>query len=353
MLKQITGVMLFLLNSCTYMQLGAAVTEDTCAVSGMQAMYRRDYQTAIRSFDYCLSLNPGNAQLYFHRGTAYLMIQKPNIALVDLNMALRLDSGLYEAYYNRGLAQQALSNFTFSEADFLLYRQHVPADHKVLRNLALLMESMRDYPAAVSYYTEYLHNRPDYRDSLNTRADCREILLARASALAEMDSVNAAVSDLNICLAANQSDTAVWMQKGNIYYDARRYAEAIDAYNVILLLFPDNKAALINRADAYTASERYEEALRDYQALSNSDRYNPEYYFNQGFCYVQLEKNQEAILSLGKAMDTEYPNLGLLLTLRGVAYNNLHMQQEACADWTKAIQAGYREADTYKRNYCK
>jgi tetratricopeptide (TPR) repeat protein len=118
-------------------------------------------------------------------------------------------------------------------------------------------------------------------------------------------------------------------------------------------LFPNNKAALYNRADAYTSLKRYDEAIRDYLVLSCKDKYNSEYYFNIGFCNLQLGKNQEAILSFGKALDTDYTNLGLLLMLRGVAYNNLKLQAEACSDWQKAVELGYKEAQKYRTEFCK
>lgn len=328
-------------------------TEDSCAVRGLRMMQLLKYSDAVSVFDICLVSDHSNAQLYFHRGTCYLLMHKPNMALVDYNMASRLDSGLYEVYYNRGLAHQALGNFTFAEADFVLYSTRVPSDIKVLRNLAILMEQLQDYASAIAYYSRYLAKLPEPDEQKGIEAEYREILLARASAHAENDSIALAVQDLNTCISFRQDDTAVWMAKGNMFYNARMFAEAIDAYNVILLMYPANKAALVNRADAYTATGRFEEALRDYQILSSGDRYNSEYYFNAGFCQLQLNTNEEALLSFGKALDTEYPNLGLLLTLRGVAYHNLHMLQEACSDWNKAMQAGNADAGSYKKAHCK
>jgi tetratricopeptide (TPR) repeat protein len=96
-----------------------------------------------------------------------------------------------------------------------------------------------------------------------------------------------------------------------------------------------------------------DEAVRDYQYLSSKDKYNSEYYFNIGFCYLQEGKNQEAILSFGKALDTEYSNMGLLLMLRGIAYNNLKLQGEACSDWQKSVEIGYKEAQKYRNDFCK
>ena len=205
------------------------------------------------------------------------------------------------------------------------------------------MEDMQEFRSAISYHTEYLQMHPNDFESLKSRAMLN----------AEMHSIDLAIADLDICLRPDANDTAIWMCKGNIYYDAQRFAEAIDAYNVILLLHPSNKAALYNRADAYTSLKRYEEAIRDYQLLSAADKYNSEQYFNLGFCFLQLGKNQESILNFGKALDTDYPNLGLLLMLRGVAYNNLELQGEACSDWQKSVELGYKEAQKYRTEFCK
>ncbi len=179
------------------------------------------------------------------------------------------------------------------------------------------------------------------------------MLKYRALAYAEIDSISLAVADYNTCYTINSKDTSIWMLKGNVYYDAMMYREAIDAYNLALLDNPANIQALVNRADAYTASGQYDNAILDYQQLGLKDRMNPDYHFNIGFCFLQLGQFNETIGSFAKAIDLDYENLGQLLTLRGVAYNNLKMKTEACADWQKAYAIGYKEAAKYQNNYCK
>ena len=73
----------------------------------------KDFSNAINSINQCLDLDGQLAVAYFHRGYCYLMLNKPNIALVDFNQAILLDANLIEAYFNRGLAHQALKNYTF------------------------------------------------------------------------------------------------------------------------------------------------------------------------------------------------------------------------------------------------
>jgi tetratricopeptide (TPR) repeat protein len=200
---------------------------------------------------------------------------------------------------------------------------------------------MDNYPQAITYYSRYLEQAPDLK-----------IRQLRAMAYAAIDSINLAIKDIDICLQPNANDTSLWMSKGNIYYDANRFREAIDAYNVILLLYPKHKEALYNRADAYSNLGVFELAILDYQSLLSIGRNEADYHFNIGFCQIQLKQNEAAIMSLNKAIDLEFPDFGLLLTLRGVAYNNLKLQAEACSDWKHALQIGYKEAQKYVDELC-
>lgn len=306
------------------------------------AIDRKNYKEAIALTDLYLEKHYNDAKTYFHRGYCFLMIGKPNLALVDFNKALNIDSTLHEAYFNRALAHQALKNFTFAEADFLTYSAQKPEDEKAYLNLGFLYEEMEDLKAAIKAYTSYLALKPS----------STEVLKYRALAFAATDSVNKAISDYNRCAVINPNDSSLWLLKGNVYYDAGRYTEAIEAYNLALLNYPGQRDALANRADAYTASLQYENAINDYMELALREPRNPDCHFNIGFCYLQQGKPEECIKSFEKAIDYEYENLGLLLTLRGVAYNNLQMKTEACADWQKAFATGYKEAAKYMNNYC-
>jgi|GEM_PF-1439809 len=319
-----------------------AVAQTTiCYNKAIAFIQDRSFTEAIAQLDQCLSSDPNMAMAYFQRGTCQLMLQKPNIALVDFNQALRLDSNITEAYLNRGIAHHALNNLTFSESDFLVFLRRQSNDLRGLYNLAVLSEDMDNYPQAITYYSRYLEQAPDLT-----------IRQLRAMAYAAIDSINLAIKDIDFCLQPNANDTSLWMSKGNIYYDANRFREAIDAYNVILLLYPKHKEALYNRADAYSNLGVFELAILDYQSLLSIGRNEADYHFNIGFCQIQLKQNEAAIMSLNKAIDLEFPDFGLLLTLRGVAYNNLKLQAEACSDWKHALQIGYKEAQKYVDELC-
>ena len=59
---------------------------------GMGYFQNKDYTEAINSFNQALENNNRDAELYFYRGYSYLMLQKPNIALVDFNQCILLNA---------------------------------------------------------------------------------------------------------------------------------------------------------------------------------------------------------------------------------------------------------------------
>ncbi|MCC6818204.1 MAG: tetratricopeptide repeat protein [Bacteroidia bacterium] len=311
--------------------------------AGLNKMLLLEYEAAIQLFDQCLNENPKSGIVFFQRGTCYLSMNKPNIALVDFNQAILLDTFLYDTYFNRALAHQALGNFTFSESDFLLYASRKPKEFKVYKNLALLMETMGDYMGAVNYYKKYLEFAPNDIS----------ILKSKALANAESGLYTSAIDDINQCFKINPNDTSLWMLKGNIYFDAQKFGLAIDAYNNVLLNSPGNREARLNRADAMISNRQYEEAITEYKRLLIAESNNPEYYFNVAFCALQIGSNQSAIENFSTALKYNYENIGLLLLYRGVAYNNDQKVLEACDDWKKSLEAGCKEAKSYIDNYCQ
>lgn len=120
-------LLVLVLSFCILGPVSASGKLDSCMSKGIALSQQKNYKNAILEFDNCISQKSNYAEAYFQRGTCYLLLNKHNIALVDFNQALRLDSSLYEAYYNRALAEHAIKNYTFSEADFLYTKAVCPA----------------------------------------------------------------------------------------------------------------------------------------------------------------------------------------------------------------------------------
>lgn len=310
---------------------------------GMVYFQNRDYTTAISTFNQALESNNRDAEVYFYRGSSYLMLQKPNIALVDFNQCIALNANKNEAYLYRAICHHALKNYTFAEGDYLIYKQSQSNTMDVLKNLIQLMEEMQDYTKAAEYCSEYINQDP------NNVA----IIKKRALYYLAIDSIDLSIKDIDKAIQINKYDTAAWMMKGNIYFDASMFRKAIDAYNVVLLYEPSNLLALLNRADAYMSLQQFEESIRDLRSINMLDPANTAIYYDLGFCYLQTGQNEKSIFYFTKSLDFEKENLGNILTLRGVAYLNQKMNQEACSDWRKASNLGFADANKYLLNYCQ
>jgi tetratricopeptide (TPR) repeat protein len=329
----------FCLSLLFYISLFSQNEEEN---KGIQLFQEKKYQQAIDLFNVALQNNPKNPQIYFYRGTCYLLLQKPSIALVDFNQYLSQESKVSEAYLHRGLAHQSLKNYTFAHEDFLLFKQLNPNNVEVIKYLVYLMNEMQETDFGIQYCSELIEKEPRNIEFLKKRA-----LLHLKN-----DSLSLSIKDINQCIELNNNDTNAWIMKGNIFFDAGEYSQAIDAYNLVLMSFPDHLSALVNRADAYVSMALYNEAIKDFKNLLIFKSYDVDFLYNLGFCYLQIKDYQSSVDYFSKALEHSNEQIANVLTFRGVALFNLNLIKEACFDWNKAKAMGYKEAEKYLINYC-
>ncbi len=270
------------------------------------------------------------------------MLEKASIAIVDFNQCLLINKNYIEAYYYRGLAHHKQRNLTFSYEDLLYYKQNNPTQKQVLIQLMNLSEEMEEINQSIQFATEYLSLDPKSID----------VLKKRALYYSNLNQYQKAIVDLDECIKINSNDTNTWIMKGNIYFDASDFLKAIEAYNIVLLQYPENLNVLEHKADALLSNRNYDEAIKTYRSLLILKTSDNNYLFNIGFSYLQLENYKEAIIFFNKVIENNPENIANALTLRGAAYQNLNLKLEACADWKKAVSIGFKDAQKYLDNYC-
>ncbi|MEM8723478.1 MAG: tetratricopeptide repeat protein, partial [Cyanobacteria bacterium P01_G01_bin.39] len=86
----------------------------------------------------------------------------------------------------------------------------------------------------------------------------------------------------------------VWLFRGNVLYDLKRYKEALDSYDQALELKPDKDEPWYNRGNVLYDLKRYKEALDSYdQALElKPDKDEP--WYNRGIVLGNLKRYKEA-----------------------------------------------------------
>jgi len=96
-------------------------------------------------------------------------------------------------------------------------------------------------------------------------------------------------------------DGEIQRHLANALFFNEEFAEAIEAYNRVLLDDPGDSATLEKMADAYMYIENYADALITLQKLQKENYRDQMYYRKIVVCHAQLGESQETVQTLGKA----------------------------------------------------
>jgi WD40 repeat protein len=111
-----------------------------------------------------------------------------------------------------------------------------------------------------------------------------------------------------VSLQTPQESKEQWLQEGNVYYQAKRYEEALAAYEQAIRLDSNYARSYQSEGEALTKLQRYEEALATYDQAIRLDPKNARSYHNKGVVlsilarYREAQKTYEQALRLAQAL---------------------------------------------------
>jgi tetratricopeptide (TPR) repeat protein len=193
-----------LLGGALYSYWARESNEETKA---WEAYRGKDYDGAIALFTEALGNHPDNAHALAGRAWAHLGKRQWQKAVADSTAALRLDPQLALAYNARGDAQAGLKHFDAALAD--------------------LDEAIRLEPRSATAY-----------------CDRARVRYARA------DHADEGLADLTEALRLDPTFAAALSLQAMIFYESKRYDEAIDASDRALASDPQDAAAYLWRGYA-------------------------------------------------------------------------------------------------------
>ena len=95
---------------------------------GILYTHQRAFDSAFADFDAALDLVPGFAEALLNRGNAFLFVDRFDLAVADYDAAIEGGTRkLHAAYYNRGLAREALKQPDRAYRDFVRARDLRPS----------------------------------------------------------------------------------------------------------------------------------------------------------------------------------------------------------------------------------
>jgi tetratricopeptide (TPR) repeat protein len=128
------------------------------------------HEQAIVDFDKALTLNPSDAKAYANRAMAYSDLDEPALAFADYSNALSLDPTDANTYTGRGHLYVSLGDLTAALAEFDRAIELEPGDAMAYSNRGATYSKLGNVPRAIEDYGSAIQHEPGYANSYANRA---------------------------------------------------------------------------------------------------------------------------------------------------------------------------------------
>lgn len=132
-----------------------------------------------------------------------------------------------------------------------------------------------------------------------------------------------------------------WLKEGNAHRNAKRYEEALQAYDHALRLDPNYANAYYNKGNVLLGLQQYEEALQAYDHVLRLDPSYAYAYNGKGNVFRDLKRYDEALQAYDDALRPD-PNYARAYYNKGNVLQELGREKEAQQMFEKARQLGYK-----------
>ena len=185
--------------------------------------------------------------------------KQTDLAIADLNEAIKLKPDYTAALTNRGNAYAAQGEYDLAIADFNTELKYKPTDTVAIANRAAVYAKMGK--------PEPRGGRP--RGSVKGQSrQSRALSRARQSYMSQK-SFAEAIGQYDLALKLDPHDAISLLNRGACYHSLGKFEKAIADYTEALKYAPNNARLYNNRGSAYGAIRKLDEAIADYEkALS-------------------------------------------------------------------------------------
>lgn len=153
-----------------------------------------DMYKAIRDYNSALKIQPNSIEGLSNRGDAYVQLNLIDSALIDLDNSISIKP-TYEAYYSRGLAHKIQKKFEEAILDYNLAMRLQPNELSVFTNRGNIYFELQKYERAIEDYKTVLREIPN---DLNANANI-------GAALLQLKEYEQAISYLNKAIELNSN----------------------------------------------------------------------------------------------------------------------------------------------------
>ncbi|HVO74914.1 MAG TPA: tetratricopeptide repeat protein [Ignavibacteriaceae bacterium] len=289
-----------------------------------------EYSEAAKAVERLLTIDPSNIQIQKLLMELYQKSQKYDSALQVVNDILELTPDDLDARERKGqlyLAQNKWEEAS-KEYNYIIKQQKVPFDIKLRIGVAYFNKSLSDStitPIAKEFFKQIDKDTTDWQVKM----------YLGAIALNEKDD-STAIENFRLVTELANWNVDGWVHLGGLYFDNRRYSEAVTVLNEAIASFPDNFAVNLLLGLSYAQQDKHRQA-RDY--LKKSVELNPkDINALSAYAYTlnQLKDNDQAVEYLKKALEIKPDDINLLGTL-GLIYDSQEKWDDCDSIYERAL----------------
>jgi tetratricopeptide (TPR) repeat protein len=304
-----------------------------------------DEKEAMRDFNALLALQPKDSESHLARARTYKQLEKYDLALQEFGKAIDKASGIKEkadAYFARGVFYDvtAMGKQESVNLAILDYNKAIELDSKDsekynFRAGAYIFLGRCDLAIADSNKAIELNPKDGFNYSL--RAICLK-----------QDSPELAISDYNRAIETDPKQYGFYKDRGTLYAKLGKKDLALKDYSKYLELAPDAVFMYNMRADLYAEIGRHDLALKDYNKTIELKPNSQSAYMDRGEYFAKYDKHAQAIKDYTKAIKLD-PGLEPYVK-RGWSYFKLGKFNLAHKDYNTAIALNYQYPGTVYYN---
>ncbi|XP_046576439.1 LOW QUALITY PROTEIN: uncharacterized protein LOC124284394 [Haliotis rubra] len=295
-------------------------------------------KNASLDLDRAIQLEPLLLDAYWHRHLLYILQDKKQAALDDLNFIMKKNKRHAGAYRSMAEIYRRQNDITMAIVNYTQALKLNPHDHEAFFRRAEMYEQRGEMLLALEDYGKCTKLLP-------TRTDA---IMKHGMYYFKNRNWNNAINDFTDLIRVDPLNAIAHLYRGQAYASQKLWAPAVEDMSAAIHLNPETWEAFYHRA-CILRKAHPKRALQDYSMslLINDTEENIMSYLHRGILYSAMGKAEDAIpdfesvLKLNKDVACAHVNLGLIFMKK---YENYH---RAIKKFTSAIKV----EPTYIRAY--
>lgn len=275
--------------------------------------------------------NPNSIDLFLERAELLMFMDSLDMALKDINRALRIDSTSAQAHHDLGQVHYFKRDIDLALEEFDLCIEYDAEHCPCLLKKAEIQMLLRQYEDALTLINSALRV-----DEFLPEAYYMKGLLYK-----ESGDTNLAVSSYVTATELDPNFYDAYIQVGLLYASAHSDL-AIEYYNSALDIAPNSVEALYAKGiflqdHAQDHPSRLREAMEVYDEIQMVDTAFAAAPYNQGFIYLEYLGEYDSAATKFSLAINKYPMYFQAFYNRGLCFESLNQLQRALNDYNKSL----------------